>query len=369
MKCSNGNNGADMERPGKRRRDAAAAAHEEKVWKRRHSPFKRGGGRPSHLWTDENPATTIKGCGFKNAAAARTTLELTGQPSALHKQWWTVRAMRERAVRHPSQTAAMREAVAVFDAWLAGYSPPDSRVAAAGRARDRQLRRSPLNARGYRARSAAEEQSRVQSAQALQREAARVLRSAVASAQRRADLVGKLPAFVALFGGPYRHAYGHHTADLSTGKHRVVVETQAGVRWLLKGGSRGKLGAAIMAPQSVVVEYDANSQAATVVVQRKASGTLQSFWCKPDTLAPALAGLPGTAPVCLLEPVPEHPHKQDPPPVPPPLGDVDDTTSSSRTPRPSWECALCTFEHCRADQSEFLACAVCATPREMTTHA
>ena len=37
-------------------------------------------GVPSRLFTDDTPATTVKGLGFKDAKTARKTIELTSQP-------------------------------------------------------------------------------------------------------------------------------------------------------------------------------------------------------------------------------------------------------------------------------------------------
>ena len=81
----------------------------------------------SRLYTDENPATTIKGLGFKNAIMAQRTIRLTSQPGARYKQYWTIRAMRERANGHPSITDDMRAAIRVFDHWLDNYTEPSDR--------------------------------------------------------------------------------------------------------------------------------------------------------------------------------------------------------------------------------------------------
>ena len=40
-----------------------------------------------------------------------------------YKKYWSVRAMAERARHHPNQTAAMREALAMFDKWLLAEEP------------------------------------------------------------------------------------------------------------------------------------------------------------------------------------------------------------------------------------------------------
>jgi hypothetical protein len=90
------------------------------TWDRAHSrttaAVSTAGSRsfPSRLYTDEHPATTIKGTGFKNKHIAERTIELTSQVGARYKQYWTIRAMRERAAYHPNQTDGMRDAILVI---------------------------------------------------------------------------------------------------------------------------------------------------------------------------------------------------------------------------------------------------------------
>lgn len=90
-----------------------------------------------HLYTDDNPETTIKGMGFRDKATALRTLELVKQkPRA--RQIWSVNTMLHRsanknkttydtthafyrAKHHPHKTPAMEEAIAVFEAWVAEY--------------------------------------------------------------------------------------------------------------------------------------------------------------------------------------------------------------------------------------------------------
>ena len=62
--------------------------------------------KASHLYTDDNPKTTIHGTGFKDKAAAERTLDLIGQRSLIY-QYQTVNTMFNRAKHHPS----MRKAV------------------------------------------------------------------------------------------------------------------------------------------------------------------------------------------------------------------------------------------------------------------
>ncbi|WPA97250.1 uncharacterized protein RHO25_001859 [Cercospora beticola] len=83
-------------------------------------------GRNSHLYTDDNPKTTIHGTGFKDRAAAERTLKLIEQRSLIY-QFQTVNTMFNRAKHHPSMkkaasgsasTADMRAAMDVFRNWL-----------------------------------------------------------------------------------------------------------------------------------------------------------------------------------------------------------------------------------------------------------
>lgn len=101
-------------------------------------PPTRGRGRPkkdsstsqpadpktSHLYTDDNPSTTLHGTGFKDATTAHQTLTLISKRSLTY-QFQTVNTLYHRAKHHPAMkkgdTAGnedMRAAVAVFENWL-----------------------------------------------------------------------------------------------------------------------------------------------------------------------------------------------------------------------------------------------------------
>lgn len=82
--------------------------------------------KDSHLYTDDNPATTIHGTGFKDKAAAERTLDLIKNRSLIY-QFQTVNTMYHRAKHHPSMrkapegsasTADMRAAMDAFRTWL-----------------------------------------------------------------------------------------------------------------------------------------------------------------------------------------------------------------------------------------------------------
>ena len=96
--------------------DDSPGSMEALAWEAAHRPA--SGREPSRLWTDEDPATTIKGMGYRDAATAERTIQLACQPGIRYKTYWSVRAMAERARHHPAQTADMRAALAIFDRWL-----------------------------------------------------------------------------------------------------------------------------------------------------------------------------------------------------------------------------------------------------------
>lgn len=82
--------------------------------------------KDSHLYTDDNPATTIHGTGFKDKSAALRTLDLIKNRSPIY-QFQTVNTMYHRAKHHPAMkkaadgaasTQGMREAMEVFRTWL-----------------------------------------------------------------------------------------------------------------------------------------------------------------------------------------------------------------------------------------------------------
>lgn len=76
-------------------------------------------GKDSHLYTDDNPATTLHGTGFKDAATARHTIELVQKRSLLY-QFQTINTMYNRAKHHPhsSNNKDMQAAMAIFREWL-----------------------------------------------------------------------------------------------------------------------------------------------------------------------------------------------------------------------------------------------------------
>ncbi|KAK3112963.1 hypothetical protein LTR53_010197 [Teratosphaeriaceae sp. CCFEE 6253] len=106
-------------RQAKTARQAPTAATKDKA-KKPKDP------KASHLYTDDNPTTTLHGTGFKDEAAAHRTLSLIARRSLVY-QFQTVNTMFHRAKHHPAMkkaadgaasTADMRKAMAVFREWL-----------------------------------------------------------------------------------------------------------------------------------------------------------------------------------------------------------------------------------------------------------
>lgn len=73
--------------------------------------------KDSHLYTDDNPSTTLHGTGFKDADAAEKTIALVSQRSLTY-QFQTINTMYNRAKHHPHHTVDIDKAIAVFQTWL-----------------------------------------------------------------------------------------------------------------------------------------------------------------------------------------------------------------------------------------------------------
>lgn len=88
-------------------------------------------GKDSHLYTDDNPTTTLKGTGFKDAATAKNTIELVSQRSLLY-QFQTINTMYYRAKHHPHSASNlnMQAAMDVFEHWLKHTYPEGERRSA-----------------------------------------------------------------------------------------------------------------------------------------------------------------------------------------------------------------------------------------------
>jgi hypothetical protein len=97
-------------------------------------------GKDSHLYTDDNPATTLHGTGFKDAATANNTLELISKRSLTY-QFQTINTLFNRARNHPSvkkakspdqAPAGISEAMEIFKTWLDETYPASKDALRAG---------------------------------------------------------------------------------------------------------------------------------------------------------------------------------------------------------------------------------------------
>lgn len=83
-------------------------------------------GKDSHLYTDDNPSTTLHGTGFKDADTANNTISLMSKRSLTY-QFQTINTLYHRARNHPSIKKAktsddgpqgIKDALAIFKTWL-----------------------------------------------------------------------------------------------------------------------------------------------------------------------------------------------------------------------------------------------------------
>lgn len=74
-------------------------------------------GKDSHLYTDDNPATTLKGTGFKDPATAQHTIELVSNRSLTY-QFQTINTMYHRASGHSHKTPSIEAAMAILKEWI-----------------------------------------------------------------------------------------------------------------------------------------------------------------------------------------------------------------------------------------------------------
>ena len=83
--------------------------------------------KASHLYTDDNPNTTLHGTGFKDATTAHQTLTLISKRSLTY-QFQTVNTLYHRAKHHPAMKKGegnpeIRAAIEIFENWLQSTYP------------------------------------------------------------------------------------------------------------------------------------------------------------------------------------------------------------------------------------------------------
>ena len=74
----------------------------------------------SHLYTDDNPSTTLHGTGFQDEATAKKTTDLVKRRSLTY-QFQVINTMFHRAKHHPHPNARIEAAMTVFKEWLDQY--------------------------------------------------------------------------------------------------------------------------------------------------------------------------------------------------------------------------------------------------------
>lgn len=74
-------------------------------------------GKDSHLYTDDNPTTTLHGTGFRDIETAKNTIELVSKRSLTY-QFQTINTMYHRASGHPHKTPSIEAAMAVLKEWI-----------------------------------------------------------------------------------------------------------------------------------------------------------------------------------------------------------------------------------------------------------
>ncbi|KAI9669066.1 MAG: hypothetical protein M1831_000658 [Alyxoria varia] len=80
--------------------------------------------KASHLYTDDNPSTTLHGTGFSSFETAVDTLQLISARSLTY-QHQTVNTLYHRAKGHPHKTPGIKSAIATFELWLTEKYPAE----------------------------------------------------------------------------------------------------------------------------------------------------------------------------------------------------------------------------------------------------
>lgn len=293
---------------------------------------------PSHLYTDENPATTIKGTGFKDREMAIQTIKLTSQEGVRYKQKWTILAMRERAAHHPHQTPGMREAMEVFDAWLRDYIEPDAATVQQELQAHRRLCSMRANQNAYQPGSSDEERQHIQAARKDEQRGRKLLLEAVQ--KERVTVPLDLTAFTAVFGGPGLHGYGEHR--LCGEEHVVDVFPAAQVEALLQVPKRPPL----VVPERLTIVYTETpgANAALSVAPGKGMQRIEDMWhcsrLKKRPRDPDDAEVSGTG-----------------------QGAQQGKAHGLSIASMGWTCGVCTFEH-QGRMAGYLTCHMCASERQ-----
>ena len=77
----------------------------------------RAVGLTADLYSDDNPADTVKGTGYGDAEAARKTLRII-KSVGKERQMQIVNTMYNRAKHHANRTSDMEDAMKIFKSWI-----------------------------------------------------------------------------------------------------------------------------------------------------------------------------------------------------------------------------------------------------------
>mmetsp|Transcript_15530 Transcript_15530/g.38281 ORF Transcript_15530/g.38281 Transcript_15530/m.38281 type:complete len:631 (-) Transcript_15530:2546-4438(-) len=299
-----------------------------KQWEQQHPKGKDG--VPTRLFTDENPATTIKGTGFRDKRIAERTIQLTSQPGVRYKQYWTIKAMRERAFHHPHKTDGMRDAIEVFDKWLKeeegkpALSEEESKLRREEWKQFQTLCQSAANEHSYGNEPTQSELKRARDD--LKNGQDCLLRGLELSQKKSSNsFLFPLVAFTALFGAPGLHGYGRHTIEGD--QSLVSIDGKDGLQELVSN-------------KSALSRYGDELQRISLTYNRK-NGTAEiklEFDKKRMTLSRLWDGV---------------------------RKDTRDAKATTLVPsKQAWSCTVCTFEHAGEDRQLYLACEICGAPRQ-----
>jgi len=294
-------------------------------------------GTPSHLFTDENPATTIKGTGYKNRFIAQRTIKLTSQPGVRYKQYWTIRAVRERAAHCANQTKDMQDAIAVFDEWLTNYKEPTKEEKQAHQKEwetFHRLCKSDANKHAYGKDAGKEELSRAR------RDASDGQRLLFELLSNCKPISFPLTSFVAIFGCNALHGYGKHTIYTDTSTSHVEISGINGVEELLGNTKTKKL--TLVSSCRIEIQYDRKKEVASVTIKQSGT-TLKDLWRKGSSTISN-----------------NNKRKRE-------EGEDATIDDNVNTKEPSWVCSSCTYIHIGHAKMQYLVCEVCNSKRNSTT--
>ena len=311
---------------------------------------------PSHLYTDENPATTIKGTGFKDASIAQRTITLTSQSCVRYKQYWTIRAMRERAANHPHPTTGMRDAIAVFDEWLSTDKEPtgeEKREQQKEWEAFHKLCQTDANQHSYGKEHTKEDLDRARKDVAEGQSLLYELLSSFRPNKPPTNIKFPLTSFVAVFGGPGLHGYGKHSINIESHASIVDIDGLGGVEELIGSSKSRKL--TLSSKCEIQISYNRKEETVSSVnIHQNNLNTLESLW-----------GV--SSKVKAVDAFNKKRKRKD--------EDRKKSSHSLDADRnndcgPSWACNACTYVHHGIPKVEYLACEVCGSLRErdLTQH-